>query len=201
MPLILFLLFIVLPIAEIAVFIEAGRVIGVAATIALTLATAFAGSILMRMQGMAALQRFMLAAEKGEMPLLPVIDGMGILLAGVLLLTPGLLTDAIGLLLFVPAVRRAVARAAFQRLLTSGHVHFHYRGSASDWPRGGSAPRTGPGRGPLRQDGRPHRSKHVVDAEFEEVDPRESGKKPPRLEQGDEDERNSGDKSSPWREE
>ncbi len=197
MPLILFLLFIVLPIAEIAVFIEAGRAIGVAATIALTLATAFAGSILMRTQGMATLQRFMLAAEKGEMPLLPVIDGVGILVAGVLLLTPGLLTDALGLLLFVPGVRRNIARATFRRLLTSGQVHFHYRDGSSGSPGQGRGP--GSGQGPRPQSGRPHRSEDVVDAEFEEVDPGDSGKKPPRLKQDDEDERGSGNKTSPWR--
>ena len=200
MTFLLFLLFIALPIAEIAVFIEAGRSIGVPATIALTLATAFAGSFLMRVQGFAAIQRFMQAVEKGEMPIVPVIDGMGILVAGILLLTPGLLTDALGLLLFIPFVRRAVGRAAFRRLMAGGHVHFHYRGSTTEWPGPGPGPAAGPGAGPRPKDNRTHKSDNAVDAEFETVDPRDGKKKPARVEHaGDKGE--SGGKQSPWRKE
>ena len=68
MALILFLIFIVVPIAEVAVFIEAGRLIGVLPTIAITIGTAIAGSILMRLQGFSALNRFAQALEKARCP-------------------------------------------------------------------------------------------------------------------------------------
>ena len=167
MALVLFLIFIVVPIAEIAVFIEAGRLIGLVPTIAITIGTAIAGSFLMRIQGFATLNRFAQSLEKGEMPLTPVIDGIGILAAGLLLLTPGLLTDTIGFLLFVPHIRRGLARWAFQKALRSGHVHIRTMGRGdAGGPPPGFRPRGG---------GTFKKSDNVVDAEFETVDPSENG--------------------------
>src|SRR5262245_56211775 len=123
MPLILFLIFIVVPIAEVAVFIEAGRLIGVVPTILLTIGTAIAGSLLMRIQGFTVLHRLTQSLEKGEMPVTPVIDGIGILAAGILLMTPGLLTDIIGFMLFIPPLRRGLAKWLFRRAIQSGTVH------------------------------------------------------------------------------
>lgn len=181
MPLLLFIFFVVLPIAEIAVFIEAGRAIGYPAAIILTLGTAFLGSFLMRSQGVATLNRFVQSAERGELPIEPVIDGMGILTAGVLLATPGFLTDFMGLLLFVPRLRRAFVKAMFMRFIRGAHVHFRvYREEHGT----GSGPARGPSR-PKTQDGKLHKSDNVVDAEFETIDPPKDKK--------------NGDGSSPWK--
>lgn len=192
MSLLLFFAFIVLPIAEIAVFIEASRLISVPAVIVLTLATAFAGSFLMRTQGFAALTRFMQAVEKGEPPILPVLDGMGILAAGILLLTPGLLTDAVGLLLFVPPIRRALGKWLFRRMLAGGRVQFHFNDGGKR-PHPSGAPR--PGRRP--QDNRPRKSDNVVDVEFETIAPKNKGQNSTTAKPGDAEPKDG--KTSPWR--
>ena len=80
------------------------------------------------------------------MPVTPVIDGMGILAAGLLLITPGLLTHAIGFLLFIPPIRRALAKWLFNKALSSGRVHIRTFGQTSTGqprsepprPRGGA---------------------------------------------------------------
>jgi UPF0716 protein FxsA len=178
MPLLLFLLFVVLPIAEIAVFIEARQLIGLPATIILTLGSAFLGSFLVRRQGSTALRRFMQRVERGEMPMEPVADGVGILTAGVLLATPGFITDVAGLLLFIPPLRRAFVQAVFRRLLRNAHIRVQY----------GVQPGPQPSR-PQPKDGKMHRSDNAIDAEFETIQPDEDADKKP------------GDSRSPWRKE
>jgi UPF0716 protein FxsA len=201
MPILLFLLFIALPIAEIAVFIEAGRLIGVIPTILLTIGSAFAGSVLMRVQGFSALNRFAQSVEKGEMPLTPVVDGIGILAAGILLITPGLLTDVLGLLLFIPPVRRGLGRWVIKRAMASGAVHIRGFGGPRDFG-GGTRPGPGPGRGPAPKSGPApqggkgfKRSSDVVDSEFETIEPR-PGK--PDAGAPDAGEPLRKDRNSPW---
>lgn len=167
MQLILFLVFIAVPVAEIALFIKAGELIGALPTIAITIGTAVAGSFLMRVQGFAALNRFAESANRGEMPVTPVVDGIGILSAGLLLLTPGLLTDTIGLLLFVPPVRRGLARWVFLRAVQSGKVkfasfsHSHSQGSGPAYSGSKTSDFQRPG------------NDNVIDAEFETIRPDE----------------------------
>ena len=118
MPIILFLLFIIVPIIEIAVIIKVGGLIGVLPTIAIMIGMAVAGSWLIRSQSRVALARAAEQMRGGKPPVDQVIDGFGILVAGLLMLTPGFLSDAFGLLLLVPPVRRRIARwlfAAFAR--------------------------------------------------------------------------------------
>lgn len=198
MSVILFILFVVLPIAEVATFVAVGHYIGVPAVIALSIATAFAGSFLMRKQGFAALNRFMGPLEKGEMPVNPVIDGMGVLAAGVLLIVPGFLTDVIGFLLFIPSIRRLVGRNVVRRLLASKHMKFRYYGNTSQ-PHSPEPPR--PGMRP--KDTGPKKSDNVVDAEFETVDPRKDFKTGTRAKRVDEKDasgkKDTNEKSSPWR--
>jgi UPF0716 protein FxsA len=99
-----------LPFLEIAAFIEVGELIGVWPTIELTLLASFAGVVLMRAQGLATLARAREAALADRPPLAELLDGLAILLAGALLIVPGFITDALGLLLFLPPVRRALRR-------------------------------------------------------------------------------------------
>jgi UPF0716 protein FxsA len=177
MQILLFLLFIGVPIAEIALFAEAGRLIGVVPTILLTIGTAIAGTILMRVQGIATLNRIAQSVEKGETPVAAVLDGMGIFLAGILLVTPGFLTDAIGLLLFVPPIRRGIGKWIFRRLAQSGQVRFSTHAASSQGePQGGRPPAAAGGGGFKKAD-------DVVDAEFETIDPSETtDPKAPRVE-------------------
>jgi UPF0716 protein FxsA len=123
MPLLLIVLFIVVPIAEIAILIQVGELIGVWWTIALLIADAVLGSMLARSQGRAAWRRFNLAIQSGRPPAREVLDGILILAGGALLLTPGFLTDVLGLFLLLPPtrafVRAVLVRRFAARMVTS----------------------------------------------------------------------------------
>jgi UPF0716 protein FxsA len=122
MPL-LFLLFIVVPLAELYVIIQVGQAIGVLPTIALLLLDSILGSVLMRSQGRRAWQRFTEAVQAGRPPAREVLDGALVLLGGAFLLTPGFLSDILGVLLLLPPTRavfrRLLARRFLQRMTVS----------------------------------------------------------------------------------
>lgn len=101
------LLLLVVPLAEIGAFIVIGREIGVFWTLAMVFFTAVLGSILLRIQGFGLIGRIQQETEAGRVPGRELVHGVMIMIAGVLLLTPGFITDAIGFLLFVPAIRDA----------------------------------------------------------------------------------------------
>ncbi|HWK29431.1 MAG TPA: FxsA family protein [Solirubrobacter sp.] len=105
MPLLLLLLFVVLPIAELALLILVGQWIGVWWTIALLLAGVVLGSLLLRSEGRSAWQRFNRAIAEGRVPRREVIDGVLVIFGGGLLIVPGFITDAIGLLFLFPPTR------------------------------------------------------------------------------------------------
>lgn len=105
-----FFLFILVPVAEIALFIWVGSHIGVGWTILLILASALTGATLLRVQGLAVWRAARAELKDGRLPVGRVADGALLLAAGLLLLTPGFLTDTIGFALFVPAVRQAAMR-------------------------------------------------------------------------------------------
>jgi len=108
MALFLLAAFITVPVIEIALFIEIGGRIGVWSTIALVVLTAIIGTWLLRTQGLETLRRAQESAERNIFPVAELFDGICLLVAGVLLLTPGFLTDALGFLLMVPPLRRIV---------------------------------------------------------------------------------------------
>jgi len=113
MPLIL-LLFIVVPIAELYVIIELGGAIGVAPTLALLIFDSLVGAILLRSQSRAAWERFNRALAEGRMPGREVFEGAMIIVGGALLLTPGFITDVVGLALLLPPTR-AIMRSMLTR--------------------------------------------------------------------------------------
>lgn len=113
MPLLL-LLFIV-PLIEVALFIEVGGIIGVWPTIAITILAAILGGFLLRRQGLMALHDVQSRLAAGVNPGRVLADGAMIMIAGVLLLTPGFLTDAVGLLLLIPPVRGWIFRRMASR--------------------------------------------------------------------------------------
>ena len=110
----LVLLFVVVPIAELYVIIQVGQAIGVWWTIGLLIADSVLGSVLMRSQGRAAWRRFNEAIRAGRVPAREVIDGTLVIFGGALLLTPGFLTDILGLILLLPPTR-AIVRAMLLR--------------------------------------------------------------------------------------
>lgn len=115
-------LFLGLPLAEIATFVLVGRQIGVLATIGLVVAATTAGVLLLRAQGFNAAQRLRRAAADGSIEGRDLADSALIMLAGILLVIPGFLTDIAGLLLFIPPIRRLVRRGFGDRvtIMTSG---------------------------------------------------------------------------------
>jgi UPF0716 protein FxsA len=116
MLLLLVLLFIVVPIAELAVLIQVGQVIGVWWTIAILIADAILGSILMRAQGRAAWRRFNEAMAAARVPAREVVDGALVMFGGLLMLTPGFITDILGFVLLIPPTRAAVRAVLVRRL-------------------------------------------------------------------------------------
>src|ERR1700704_1267113 len=107
---VLVLLFIVVPIAELYVIIQVGEAIGVLPTLALLLADAVLGSLLLRHQGRGAWRRFKEALAQLRFPGKEVADGVLIVIGGPLLLAPGFITDIVGILLLIPPTR-AIARS------------------------------------------------------------------------------------------
>ena len=115
MPL-LVLLFIVVPLVELYVIIQVGQAIGVLPTIGILLADSLLGSWLLRAQGRLAWKRFADALQAGRPPAREVIDGGLIILGGALLLTPGFVTDVLGLALLLPPTRAAIRGVLARRL-------------------------------------------------------------------------------------
>ena len=151
MPLLLLALFIGMPILEIAVFIQAGGWIGLWPTIAIVLLTGVAGTALLRIQGYGVVRRIREQMDQGRPPVFEMFEGLCLFAAGLMLLTPGFVTDSIGFLLFLPPVRHWIARAVGRRV----EVHVQSRGFGQD----GGYPGGYPGGGP------------VIDGEYETVDP------------------------------
>lgn len=112
----LFLIFVAVPIIEIGLFIQVGGFLGLWPTLAIVILTALVGTTLMRAQGMAALKKLQTNIESGGNPADPIANGAFILIAGLLLLTPGFFTDTLGLLLLVPPVRQALIRNVAAKL-------------------------------------------------------------------------------------
>jgi UPF0716 protein FxsA len=151
MPLLLLLLFVVVPLVELYVIIQVGQAIGASPTIGLLLLDSVLGAWLLRAQGRAVWRRFRAALAAGRPPARETIDGALVIFGGALMLAPGFITDAFGALLLLPpsraVVRRWIVRHARSRL---------FLGFA---PGGGAA-----SRGPTHHD-------HDVDATAHEIDP------------------------------
>jgi UPF0716 protein FxsA len=119
----LFLLFTIVPLVELVLLIKIGGVIGVAPTIAIVIGTGVLGAWLARWQGLAVLRRIGDEMAAGRLPTDALIDGLLVLVAAAMLLTPGFLTDSAGFLLLVPGTRTKVRRlvaAAMARKAGSG---------------------------------------------------------------------------------
>jgi UPF0716 protein FxsA len=117
----LLLLFVGLPAVELGLLIEIGSRIGTAATLALIAVTGIVGAALARRQGLGALRVLQTETAAGRLPAGSLVDGVIILVAGALLVTPGVLTDAFGFLCLVPGFRRLVKRALRRRLERAAH--------------------------------------------------------------------------------
>ena len=116
LPLLL-LLFIAVPIIELAVILQVGDLIGFWPTVGLLIADSILGSILMRSQGRAAWRRFNEAIAARRPPAREVVDGVLVIFGGALLLTPGFVTDIVGILFLLPPTRAVIRRILARRLV------------------------------------------------------------------------------------
>lgn len=137
----LVLLFVVVPAIELMLLIEIGQRVGTINTLALIVITGVVGASLARQQGVSTFARLRRDLGEGRSPAVPIIDGVLILVAAAFLVTPGVLTDAVGFLLLVPMgrglVRRYVKRR-FERAIRTGTVGVtvasHATDEAGSWP-------------------------------------------------------------------
>ena len=104
----LFLAFTIIPIIEIYLLIEIGSMFGALTAVALVILTGFLGAFLARMQGLKTLYRIQESLREGRIPSGELLDALLIVIAGLVLLTPGFLTDSAGFLLLIPATRNAI---------------------------------------------------------------------------------------------
>ncbi len=123
----LFLCFLIIPIAEIYLLIEIGQVIGAVWTIVGVVTTALVGAWLVRLQGILTLHRAIGSVRSGEVPALELVEGLFLLVAGALLITPGFVTDTIGFLCLTTPIRRMFASILLSRLI----VHVNQRSQSS----------------------------------------------------------------------
>ncbi|MBV7300581.1 FxsA family protein [Enterovibrio paralichthyis] len=107
---ILLLMFITVPVIEIALFIQVGGILGLWPTVALILITAIVGASLVRSQGLQTLVTVQQRMQKGELPAQQIVEGVMLAVAGVLLLTPGFMTDAMGMAVLLPWPRAWLAK-------------------------------------------------------------------------------------------
>lgn len=115
-PLFVFLILLVgAPLVELYVLIRVGSVIGALPTVALSIFTAVLGAFLVRMQGLSVLLRVQQTLARGEAPALELLEGAVLMMAGIALLFPGFITDAMGFLLLVPPLRRRLILAVLRR--------------------------------------------------------------------------------------
>ncbi|MDJ0640529.1 MAG: FxsA family protein [Paracoccaceae bacterium] len=138
----LFLLFLAVPLIEIALFIQIGGLIGLFPTLAIVILTAIAGTILIRSQGASVMMQLRERMEELQDPTEPLAHGAMVLFAGALLLTPGFFTDAVGLSLMVPGIRSRIFQFIRKRIVVQ---QFNY--------------------GPRRHD-----EPTIIDGEFEDLD-------------------------------
>jgi len=159
---VLFIILVGVPIIEITLFIKVGALIGLWPTIGVVILTALAGTMLLRLQGLATLRKARASLEQNRFPLDAVFDGLCLAVAGALLLTPGFFTDGVGLLLFLPRLRNFLRHRIARILAERGHVEVRTAG-----PQGAPGP--------------------VIDGEFEDITPEDTTPddirppKPPRL--------------------
>ncbi|MFQ5683058.1 MAG: FxsA family protein [Candidatus Binatia bacterium] len=129
----LLLIFTTVPLLELYILIKIGSSIGALNTIILVFGTAFLGSALVRLEGLKTFQQITNNLSQGIVPAEEMVDGLLIFAGGILLITPGVLTDIFALLLVIPLSRalfKRWLRKKFGRMVASGDIQLHFRGGS-----------------------------------------------------------------------
>lgn len=156
------LILVAYPLLELAVLIRVGQIIGVAPTLAIVIGTALLGLVTIKQQGFNMVRRARQALASGTPPVLPVAEGALVYLAGFLLVLPGLIGDAFGLLLLIPPVRRAIAAWSLGRFASEGATRI--RVFTTGIRRG----KQGPGSGSSEPDRR--KPGPIIEGEYTRID-------------------------------
>jgi UPF0716 protein FxsA len=122
----IFLLVLLIPFVEIYLLLKVGGIIGAFPTIFLVVFTAVLGAYLLRQQGFAAFQRLQANLAQGKIPAYEMIEGPIILVGGILLLTPGFITDILGFACLIPQLRRKIAQYVIENYLVQTGGQFHW---------------------------------------------------------------------------
>ena len=155
MGFILLLFFVGIPVLEISMFISVGTVIGLGPTLAIVIATAIIGAVLVKKQGLKTLFSAQKNLRNNQLPIHEFFDGLILIVAGLFLITPGFVTDSIGLLLFLPQIKMFLKNIISNLLVarTAAGVYTNINNTEPTRP-------TNP----------------TIDGEFETVDQRETAK-------------------------
>ena len=132
----LILLFTVFPLMELYLLIQVGRYLGAFPTIMIVLITGVIGGLLARSQGLSVQRQIRMDLQNGIIPTDSLFDGLFILIAGALLITPGMITDVFGFFLMVPGFRgwlKKKLKDYFKRKFESGQFQFHSNYHSVDW--------------------------------------------------------------------
>ncbi len=154
-------LFIVMPILEIALLLRVGAAFGWLPTLFIVITTAILGSAMLRQQGLATLAKARQRMDSGEMPAQQLLEGLMIMIGGVLLLTPGFVTDAFGFLCLIPPSRQWIAARVSARVMT-GVAGAATSGGAPGFESKASSPRS-PGAGTSV-------TGDIIDGDFKRID-------------------------------
>jgi UPF0716 protein FxsA len=155
--------FIGLPLLELGLLIKTGQVLGFWATLGMLAGAGLLGALILSRQSLSMLRQAQEAVARGRPPVAPVLDGVFLLLAGALLITPGFLTDILGLLLLVPPIRHAIARWSVRRVVESAHARVRaYATSSVEGDAQRSRANPAGGTGP------------IIEGEFERLDEKQT---------------------------
>jgi UPF0716 protein FxsA len=156
-------IFVALPLAELALLIKTGQLIGFWATMGIVVGTGLLGAHVLMRQSWTTMRRMQEAVAKGQPPVAAVVDGAFLVVAGALLITPGLISDAVAILLLIPPVRHLVARWLVYAMVRRAQVSVGAFQAATEasGPHGPSRPPSGEG--------------PVIEGEFERMDEKATG--------------------------
>jgi UPF0716 protein FxsA len=160
------LLFILVPLVELYFIIVVGDMIGALWTVLLVLMTAVIGVNLLRLQGMSTLGRAQRNMAQGQVPAMEMMEGVALAVAGILLITPGFITDSIGFLLLLPVTRRTI----IQYMMTRATLYTNMHGSQGGFQSGSYHEHHASKRGPDPSTKRGDRVGHTIDGEYKRED-------------------------------
>ena len=156
-------IFVALPLIELALLIKTGQLIGFWATMGIVVGTGLLGAHVLMRQSWTTMRRMQEAVAKGQPPVAAVVDGAFLVVAGALLITPGLISDAVAILLLIPPVRQLAARWLVYAMMRRAQVSVGVFQATTEarGPRGPSQPPSGEG--------------PVIEGEFERMDEKATG--------------------------